>query len=123
RHGISLPFLPNPCPGGLNHDDASRPGFTTARALAVEASKDFLNQILDDSRVAGNGKAIKALMDLKSTLGMVIDTTGSMGGIINQVKAQVAQIVNSVRDTDDAPSQYLLQAFNDPDVPDAFVTQ
>ncbi len=123
RHGISLPFLPDPCPNGLNKDDATRPGYTTARQLAVDASKDFLNQILDDPRVAGNAKAIKALMDVKSTLGMVIDTTGSMGSIIDQVKAQVTQIVNSVRNTDDAPAQYLLQAFNDPGVPGAVVTQ
>lgn len=123
RHGISLPFLPDPCPSGLNKDDHTRTGFTQARALALSASKDFLNQILDDPSVAGNAKAIKALMDVKSTLGMVIDTTGSMGGIINQVKTQVAQVVNSVRDTDDAPAQYLLQAFNDPDVAGTFVTQ
>lgn len=123
RHGISLPFLPDPCPSGLNKDDSSRTGYPAARSLAVEASKDFLNQILDASGVAGNAKAIKALMDIKSTLGMVIDTTGSMGGIIDNVKTQVAAIVNSVRGTDDEPSQYLLQAFNDPSVPGAFVTQ
>lgn len=123
RHGISIPFLPDPCPTGLNKDDASRPGYTSARALAVDATKDFLNQILDDPLVAGNAKAIKALMDVKSTLGMVIDTTGSMGGIIGQVKTQVAQIVNSVRDTDNAPAQYLLQSFSDPDVGTTFVTQ
>src|SRR5262249_22584802 len=118
RHGI-----PIACSAGLNKDDPSRTGYTAARALAVSASKDFLNQILDDPSVAGNAKAIKALMDIRSTLAMVIDTTGSMGGIISQVKAQVAQIVNSVRGTDQEPSQYLLQPFNDPDVPGAFVTQ
>ncbi len=118
RHGI--PFV---CPSGLNKDEPSRTGYTSARALAVQASQDFLNQILDASGVAGNAKAIKGIMDIRSTLGMVIDTTGSMGGIIDNVKAQVAQIVNSVRGTDDEPSQYLLQAFSDPDVAGAFVTQ
>jgi hypothetical protein len=59
RHGVSLPDI---CPAGLNKDDDSRPGFSTARALAVEASKAFLNQIFSDSRMAGNVKAIKLLL-------------------------------------------------------------
>jgi hypothetical protein len=46
----------------LNKDDPSRPGFDQARALAVTASEDFLAQILDDPSVAGNARAIKALM-------------------------------------------------------------
>ncbi|MBE8988348.1 hypothetical protein [Nostoc sp. LEGE 12450] len=122
RHGISIPFSPDPCPSGLNKDEPDRPGYAAARNLAIEASKDFLNQILDDSRVAGNAKAIKALMDIKGTLGVIIDDTGSMGGIINQVKTQVAQITNTVRGTDNEPSQYLLVRFGDPDVGNAFVT-
>lgn len=59
RHGI-----PVACPSGLNKDDPSRPGFDIARALAVAASQDFLNQILSDSLVAGNAKAIKLLLGI-----------------------------------------------------------
>lgn len=117
RHGF--PVL---CSSGLNKDDPGRPGYAAARNLAIEATEDFLNQILDDPGVAGNAKAIKALMDIKGTLGVIIDDTGSMGGIINQVKTQVAQITNTVRGTDNEPSQYLLVRFGDPDVGSAFVT-
>jgi hypothetical protein len=117
RHGI-----PIACSSGLNKDDAGRTGYTAARSLAVDASKDFLNQILDASGVAGNAKAIKALMDIKSTLGMVIDTTGSMGGIIGSVKGQVAQIVASVRGTDD-DLHGITTDFNDPAWVGVFVTQ
>lgn len=57
RHGAPLV-----CPNGLNKDDDSRPGFLTARPLAVDATKDYLNQIFSDSRIAGNIKVIKLLM-------------------------------------------------------------
>lgn len=60
RHG----FLT--CPNGLNKDDDSRPGFSTARALAVNATKDYLDQIFSDSRLAGNVKAIKLLMRIQN---------------------------------------------------------
>jgi len=103
------------CPNGLNKDEPGRPNYDAARALATQASIDFVNQILDDPSVTGNTKAIKALLGLNnSTLGMVIDTTGSMGDIIGQVKAQVTSIVNSVVGTDNEPDQYLLEPFNDP---------
>lgn len=59
RHGV-----PVACPSGLNKDDSSRPGFDKAHELAVTASQDFLNQILGDTRVAGNAKAIKLLLGI-----------------------------------------------------------
>ena len=117
RHGI-----PIACPDGLNKDTADRPGYATANQLAELATRDFLNQILDDPSVAGNAKAIKALMDVKSTLGMVIDDTGSMGSVISAVKSQVTAIINSVRGTEDEPAQYLLVRFGDPDVGAAYTT-
>lgn len=59
RHGLLLV-----CPAGINKDDDNQPGFSTARALAVEASKDFLNQIFSDSRVVSNTQAIKLLLGI-----------------------------------------------------------
>jgi hypothetical protein len=59
RHGVPLI-----CPTGLNKDDNSRTGFATARALAVDASKEFMNQIFSDSRMVGNANAIKLLLDI-----------------------------------------------------------
>lgn len=58
RHGLKL----GGCPDGLNKDDKSRPGFKTARALAVHATQDFLDQIFSDPRMDGNVDAIKVLM-------------------------------------------------------------
>lgn len=63
RHGVSLGDL---CPEGLNKDDDSRPGFLTARALAVNATKDYLDQIFSDSRIAGNISVIKLLMRINN---------------------------------------------------------
>ncbi len=60
RHG----FEPIGCPDGIHKDDKSRPGFDTARALAVNATQDFLEQIFSDSRMEGNVDAIKALMGI-----------------------------------------------------------
>lgn len=111
RHGLD--FV---CPDGLNKDSPSRPGYGTAYADAHTTTTNFANAILDDGRISGNAKAIKRLMDIRATLGMVIDDTGSMGPIISGVKSNVASIVASVRGTDDEPDQYLLQTFNDPAV-------
>ncbi|MBW4503085.1 MAG: hypothetical protein KME57_26845 [Scytonema hyalinum WJT4-NPBG1] len=61
RHGAPLV-----CPDGLNKDDDSRPGFLTARTLAVNASRDYLDQIFSDSRIAGNVNVIKLLMRINT---------------------------------------------------------
>ncbi len=107
---------------GINKDDLSRTNHTAARGFGRDNTADYVNMILDSTGVAGNAKAIKALMGIKGTLGMVIDDTGSMGPSINQVKAQVATIVNSVAGTDDEPDEYLLESFNDPDVGTPLIT-
>lgn len=63
-HGWNSSIIgPKPCPG-LNKDNYPRGGenFCKAKALAVEATKDFLSQIFDDSRMK-NVEAIKNLME------------------------------------------------------------
>jgi hypothetical protein len=107
---------------GINKDAPGRPNHGPARSLAQQATKDYIDQILDAGGVAGNAKAIKALMGINGTLGMVIDDTGSMGEEIGQVKAQVASIVTSIGVTDEAPDEYLLVRFGDPDVGPPIVT-
>ncbi|MFB2980933.1 HET-C-related protein [Microseira sp. BLCC-F43] len=57
RHGV-----PIVCSSGLNKDDDSRPGFSKARSLAVDATLDLLNQIFEDSRMQNNVYGIKSLM-------------------------------------------------------------
>jgi hypothetical protein len=62
QHGLNA--LGKETCSGLNKDEPFRTGFEKARDLAVESSQDFLNQILSDSRVAGNPKAIKLLLGI-----------------------------------------------------------
>jgi hypothetical protein len=107
---------------GINKDEPTRRNHDTARGLARQASKDYVERILDASGVAGNAKAIKALMRINGTLGMVIDDTGSMGGSISRVKQQVSAIVTSIGVTELQPDEYLLVRFGDPDVGPPFVT-
>ncbi|MBH8563198.1 hypothetical protein I8748_13555 [Nostoc sp. CENA67] len=114
--------IPIACPEGLNKDDRSRPGFPQARDLAVQASSDFIDQILQTPGVKNEFKPVQALMGLTGTLGFVIDTTGSMGSVIGQVKNQVTKAVDKVKDKTEVP-EYLLETFNDPDVGTPFVTQ
>jgi hypothetical protein len=109
---------------GINKD---KPGqgatgqHAAAVAVASAATKDYVQQIL--SEIAGNDKAIRALLDLKGTLGFVVDDTGSMGEEIAGVKSTIARIVNEVRaNADSQPDNYLLVRFGDPDVGSAFVT-
>lgn len=61
RHGV-----PVVCSTGINKDDSSRQGFSTARSLGVSATKDYLDQIFSDSRMAGNVNAIKLLMRINN---------------------------------------------------------
>ena len=106
---------------GIHKDDRGRPFFAQARARAVEGTRDFINQIL--TTLGSNDAAVRALMDARGTLGFVIDDTGSMGGVIDGVKAVVAEIVDAAAaDPDAQPDDYLLETFNDPSIGSPFVT-
>ena len=110
RHGIPLA-----CPQGINKDEPGRPNFQAAHDLAITATRHFVNDlILGDPSITNNAKAVKALMGVTTTLGMVVDTTGSMGDVIGSVKTRINGIVNGVVGTPDEPDQYLLEPFNDP---------
>jgi hypothetical protein len=115
RHGNDETFQVLDTCDGINKDSPSRPHYKEAHDLATEATKRFVNDlILNDPSITNNAKAVKALMGVSTTLGMVVDTTGSMGGIIASVKSNIGSIVNSVVGTPDEPDQYLLEPFNDP---------
>lgn len=110
-----------PC-DGINKDEEGRTLFSEANSLAEKATVDYINQVLDASGVKDKARAVKALMNLRGTLGMVIDDTGSMGEEIDQVKCQADSIVTSLAGTDQAPEDYLLVRFGDPDVGPAYAT-
>ncbi len=107
---------------GIHKDAPGRPFHAQARAAAVASTLDFINQILDAPGVAGNDEAIRAFMDIRGTLGFVVDDTGSMGPDIAGVRSSVQQIVNAVAGTENAPDNYLLVRFGDPDVGAPFKT-
>lgn len=107
---------------GIHKDAPGRPFHAQARAAAVAGTADLINQILDAPGVAGNDEAIRAFMDIRGTLGFVVDDTGSMGPDIAGVRAAVQQIVNRVAGTEDAPDNYVLVRFGDPDVGAPFKT-
>lgn len=60
RHG-GFTFI---CPDGLSKDEPGRPGYQQAYNLAVTASVDYINQILQDPAIRSNYSAIKALMGI-----------------------------------------------------------
>lgn len=92
-----------------------------ARRIAELATRQYVEQIL--SSIVGNDKAVSALLDLKGTVGFVIDDTGSMGEEIGGVKVIVNRIVNALNLLPlTRPENFLLMRFGDPDLGSAFVT-
>jgi hypothetical protein len=89
-----------------------------AAAVAKEATKQFIRDI----KGKVTPRQLKLLLGVGPTLAIAIDTTGSMGSIINGVKAQAIQIVNERLGTDEEPSKYVLSPFNDPGVGPLTVT-
>ncbi|XP_030589549.1 von Willebrand factor A domain-containing protein 7-like [Archocentrus centrarchus] len=102
--------------GGINKDtfDSSH-GFLhyDAANLAVLATME----LLEDIRLAAGDRNFTRLMGLSQSpvLCFVIDTTGSMGDDIAEVKRVSSDIINRRRGTEQEPSAYILVPFNDPD--------
>jgi von Willebrand factor A domain-containing protein 7 len=113
---------------GINKDNNTvvngvpvSPFHGTARSLAETSTTNYVQSILDE--LAGNDKALAALLDLRGTAGFVIDDTGSMGPEISGVKSVVSQIVSALSGSPDLePDNWLLERFGDPDVGVPFVT-
>ncbi|KAI3352993.1 hypothetical protein L3Q82_019566 [Scortum barcoo] len=102
--------------GGINKDTAdSSHGFIHKKAakLAVDATIELLENI----RLAVGDRRFLRLMGLynSSALCFVIDTTGSMGDDIAEVKRVSFEIIDSKKGTLQEPSVYILVPFNDPD--------
>src|SRR6266446_785634 len=92
-----------------------------ARRVAEQATDNYVRLILSD--IAGNDRAVAALLDVKGTIGFVVDDTGSMGDEIDGVKSNIVSIINALNsDPDTRPDNWLLERFGDPDVGPAFVT-
>lgn len=107
---------------GIHKDLPGREGHDLARATAVDSTENFIRQILTAPGVDGNDRAIRAFLDVRGAIGFVVDDTGSMGGVIAGVKASIANIVTSVRNSKTPPDRYVLVNFGDPFVGEAYVT-
>lgn len=81
-----------------------------AEFVATQATLDTLNNV----KRYVTDKQFKAFLGIGPSLGFAIDTTGSMGSVINGVKTQVMSIIDSRQGTLDEPSRYILSPFNDP---------
>jgi von Willebrand factor A domain-containing protein 7 len=81
-----------------------------AASAAIEGTKQFVNDIRKEITVA----QLRALLGDGTSLAFAIDTTGSMGDIIGQVRSDAVTIVNDRLGTDEEPAQYVLSPFNDP---------
>lgn len=90
--------------------------------LAANVAKQATKKYLDEIKTLIQAPKMKVLLGGGTTLAMAIDTTGSMGGIIAQVKQEAIQIVDSRIGTDEEPNKYVLVPFNDPDVGPVTVT-
>lgn len=122
-HGIYSQVCP-----GINKDKSTFVGYDAAKDLAKKASRKFVQDMVDE--LQGNDKALTALFGI-SSIAFVLDVTGSMDVEIEQVKAQVSDLVIRIQANPEAvPSEWVLVALNDPeigppvvsDTADAFLT-
>jgi hypothetical protein len=90
--------------------------------VAAAIAKDATKQFICDLKERITTHQLELLLGAGPTLAIAIDTTGSMGSIIQGVKAQAIQIVNSRLGTDEEPVKYVLSPFNDPGVGPLTVT-
>lgn len=108
--------------GAAYHEVAQSPWHGVAASQARQNTRQFLQGILDE--LAGNDPALAALLDIKGTLGFVVDDTGSMGSSINGVVSTIDQMI-AVTDIHPTvrPDNYLFLRFGDPDVGAPLITK
>lgn len=112
------------CPGinkdldvaGAAHEGVSQnPFHSVAARQAADATTQFVQGILDD--LSGNDRALSALLDLKGTLGFVVDDTGSMGSSIDGVVSTIDQMISWIGGNPNTkPDNYLFVQFGDPSI-------
>jgi len=109
---------------GLNRD-SNNPEFSPealrhelSANLAEQATRKYIHEILDQL----TPRQIALLLGKGPTLGIVIDTTNSMGPEIAGVRDAATQLVNASLGTSGEPSQYVLGRILDPETPAPLVT-
>src|SRR6266404_5575049 len=109
---------------GINKDsfDCEFSPHNTLHSAAASVAGEATKQFFRDIKAAVTPRQLKLLLGVGPTLAIAMDTTGSMGSIIDGVKQQAIQIVNSRLGTNEEPSKYVLAPFNDPGVGPITVT-
>lgn len=108
--------------GAASKNVAQNPFHDMAAGRATDATRVFVQGILDD--LAGDDDALAALLDLRGSVGFVIDDTGSMGPEIGGVANLVERIIALTSiDIFSLPENYVLVRFGDPNVGQPFVTE
>ncbi|XP_016417287.1 von Willebrand factor A domain-containing protein 7-like [Sinocyclocheilus rhinocerous] len=107
---ISSQFTPK---GGINKDTrSSEHGYLhdNAATVAIAATRELLEDIRG---YLGDSNFLRLMgFSQNSVLCFAIDTTGSMGDDIDEVRRVTSEITDKMRDT---VSEYILVPFNDPD--------
>lgn len=111
HHGLMVP--PIVYHHGIHKDNPGRSNYAAAFRGAIRATQDYVMQILDHPSIRGNDTAIRALMDIRGTLGFVIDTTGSMENDIDDVKSAVRRIIEDIEAGEEVYANYLIVTFKD----------
>ncbi|WP_027157742.1 dockerin type I domain-containing protein [Methylobacter luteus] len=88
------------------HADDNPAASTVAHNATVEALYAIKEQVSD--------REFKSLLGIGPSLAFAVDTTGSMGSVINGVRTDIQNILNSRFGTPDEPTRYILSPFNDP---------
>ncbi|XP_020778579.2 von Willebrand factor A domain-containing protein 7-like [Boleophthalmus pectinirostris] len=103
--------------GGINKDSVkSSHGHLHIKAAQVATAAT--SELLDDVLAAvGHKDFLRMMMGVSpgKALSFVIDTTGSMGFVIEAVKFSMSAIINNLVGTANEPSVYVLVTFNDPE--------
>lgn len=108
--------------GAAHHEVTQSPFHGAAAAQARQNTRQFVQGILDE--LEGNDPALAALLDIKGTLGFVVDDTGSMGSSIDGVVRTIDRIIaaTDIHPTV-RPDNYLFLRFGDPRVGAPMVTK
>ncbi|WP_442497312.1 dockerin type I domain-containing protein [Methylobacter sp. sgz302048] len=99
--------MAGPVPVGVSpHADDNPAATLVAQDATVEALRAIKEQVSEHE--------FKSLLGIGPSLAFAVDTTGSMGSVINGVQTDIRNILNSRYGTPDEPTRYILSPFNDP---------
>jgi len=104
---------------GINKDTPARPFHYEARKLAAEATRNYIQQILDANL---DDQQLDALFNVRADIAFVVDTTSSMGPIIEGIKGSIRKIIEETKNSEIRPARYILVLYKDPKQDQALIT-